>query len=133
MKSNSAISPAKRILWLGGLLTTLGLAGYQLEKDPIDRRIKRLAPEKAAQMAKAIEATVTPELAGGLSLRLWGVDSLVADPIAIDMDDKGRLYYTRTNRQKNSEFDIRSHADWEIESNRLQSIEDKRAFLHRVL
>ena len=109
------------------------LAGYQIEKDPIDRRIKRLTPEKAAQMAKAIEATVTPKLADGLSLSLWGVDSLVADPIAIDMDDKGRLYYTRTNRQKNSEFDIRSHADWEIESNRLQSIEDKRAFLHRVL
>ena len=57
----------------------------------------------------------------------------MADPIAIDIDDNGRLYYTRTNRQKNSEFDIRGHQDWEIESNRLQSIEDKRAFLHRVL
>ncbi|GAB3642869.1 DUF7133 domain-containing protein [Spirosoma arcticum] len=133
MKKNSKILPAKRIFWLGGLAATLCLAGYQIEKDPIDRRIKRLTPEKAAQMAKAIEATVTPKLADGLSLSLWGVDSLVADPIAIDMDDKGRLYYTRTNRQKNSEFDIRSHADWEIESNRLQSIEDKRAFLHRVL
>ncbi len=133
MRKNSAISPAKRILWLGGLVIIVGLAGYQVEKDPIDRRIKRLSPEKAAQMAKAIEATVTPQLAEGLSLRLWGVDSLVADPIAIDMDNKGRLYYTRTNRQKNSEFDIRGHSDWEIESNRLQSIEDKRAFLHRVL
>ncbi|MDB5241579.1 MAG: heme-binding protein [Spirosoma sp.] len=120
-------------VWLFGLAAALCLAGYQNEKDPIDRRIKRMAPEKAAQLAKTIEGTVTPELAEGLTLRVWGVDSLVADPIAIDIDENGRLYYTRTNRQKNSEFDIRNHQDWEIESNRLQSIEDKRAFLHRVL
>ncbi|MFD2935679.1 HEAT repeat domain-containing protein [Spirosoma flavum] len=123
----------KKAIWLWALVPMLCLVGYQNEKDPIDRRIKRMAPEKAAQLAKSIEATVTPELAEGLTLHLWGVDSLVADPIAIDIDDNGRLYYTRTNRQKNSEFDIRSHQDWEIESNRLQSVEDKRAFLHRVL
>ncbi|WP_420147196.1 DUF7133 domain-containing protein, partial [Spirosoma sp.] len=123
----------KQVIWSFTLASLVGLAGYQNEKDPIDRRIKRMAPEKAAQLAKTIEATVTPKLAEGLSLSLWGVDSLVADPIAIDIDDNGRLYYTRTNRQKNSEFDIRGHQDWEIESNRLQSIEDKRAFLHRIL
>lgn len=134
MKKGSTLLPAtKRIVWVGGLVTMVGLVGYQIEKDPIDRRIKRMAPEKAAQLAKSIEATVTPVLGEGLSLSLWGVDSLVADPIAIDIDDNGRLYYTRTNRQKNSEFDIRSHQDWEIESNHLQSIEDKRAFLHNVL
>jgi quinoprotein glucose dehydrogenase len=133
IKNTMSLLKNKKRLWLLALAPTLCLVGYQTEKDPIDRRIKRMAPEKAAQLAKAIEATVTPELAEGLTLRLWGVDSLVADPIAIDIDDTGRLYYTRTNRQKNSEFDIRSHQDWEIESNRLQSIEDKRAFLHRVL
>ncbi len=132
-KVKTAFSINKKIGWLCGLVPVLCLMAYQIEKDPIDRRIKRMAPEKAAQLAKAIEATVTPKLAEGLTLRLWGVDSLVADPIAIDIDDAGRLYYTRTNRQKNSEFDIRSHQDWEIESNRLQTIEDKRAFLRRVL
>lgn len=132
-KGNLSLVKNKKIVWLCALAPMLFLVSYQNEKDPIDRRIKRMVPEKAAQLAKAIEATVTPELAEGLTLRLWGVDSLVADPIAIDIDDTGRLYYTRTNRQKNSEFDIRGHQDWEIESNRLQSIEDKRAFLHRVL
>lgn len=120
-------------LWPLALAPALLLVGYQADKDPIERRIKRMVPEQAAQLARSIEALVTPELAEGLTLRLWGVDSLIADPIAIDIDDLGRLYYTRTNRQKNSEFDIRAHQDWEIESNRLQTIEDKRAFLHRVL
>ena len=100
---------------------------------PPDDRIKRMDPKEAAALAKSIEATVTPELVGGLSLKLWGVDSLVADPIGIDIDDKGNLYYTRTNRQKNSEFDIRGHQDWEIPSIALQTVEDKRAFLRKVL
>ncbi|GAB3545049.1 HEAT repeat domain-containing protein [Spirosoma fluminis] len=114
-----------------GLTTWVGLTSFM--DDPISKRIKKLAPEKAAEMAKAVEALVKPQLAEGLTLNLWGVDSLVSDPIGIDIDDLGRLYYTRTNRQKNSEFDIRGHQDWEIESNRLQTVEDKRAFLHRVL
>ncbi|SOD88698.1 DUF7133 domain-containing protein [Spirosoma fluviale] len=133
MKKSNVSPTGKKLLWLGALVPTLCLLGYQVEKDPIDRRIKRMDPAKAAQLAKSIEATVTPELAQGLSLSLWGVDSLVADPIGIDIDDNGRLFYNRTNRQKNSEFDIRGHQDWEIESNRLQTVEDKRAFLHRVL
>ncbi len=90
-------------------------------------------PAQAASIAKSIEATVTPRLAEGLTLKLWGIDSLVADPVTIDIDDMGRIYYARTNRQKDSEFDIRGHQDWEIESIQLQTVEEKRAFLHRIL
>lgn len=121
----------KKIFWIITLLPVLYLLGCQVE--PTERRIKQMDPEQAAQLAKSIESVITPELSDGLTLSLWGVDSLVADPISIDIDDLGRLYYTRTNRQKNSEFDIRSHQDWEIESIQLQTVEDKRAFLHKTL
>ncbi|HRG78221.1 MAG TPA: heme-binding protein, partial [Cyclobacteriaceae bacterium] len=102
-------------------------------EEKADKRIKQMDPGKTAALAKSIEATVTAQLAEGLTLKLWGIDSLVADPVSIDIDDQGRIYYTRTNRQKNSEFDIRGHQDWEIGSIQLQTIEDKRAFLHKVL
>jgi hypothetical protein len=116
----------------GGLLLVCSLLpAWKL--GPFDDRIKRMDPREAAAQAKAIEALVTPELGSGLTLKVWGVDSLVADPIGIDIDDKGHLYYTRTNRQKNSEFDIRGHQDWEIPSIALQTVEDKRAFLRKVL
>ena len=95
--------------------------------------IKTVAPEKIDQMKKAIEASVTPTLAEGLNIKLWGVDSLVIDPVSVDVDDHGALYYTRANRQKNSEFDIRGHQDWELRSIALQSIDDKRKFLHEEL
>ncbi len=113
------------------LVFSLLLPAWKL--GPPGDRIKKMDPKEAAALARSIEATVAPELAGGLSLKLWGVDSLVADPIGIDIDDKGHLYYTRTNRQKNSEFDIRGHQDWEIPSIALQTVEDKRAFLRKVL
>ena len=63
-----------------------------------DLRIKQMAPEQTARLADSITATATPKLADGLTLRLWGIDSLVADPIALDIDDQGRIYYTRANR-----------------------------------
>ena len=81
--------------------------------------------EKAIETRKNISAIV----ADGLVLSLWASDSLAPDPVAMDIDDKGRIYLTRTNRQKNSEFDIRGHRDWMTPSILLQSVEDRRAFL----
>ncbi len=98
-----------------------------------DTRIKAMNAERVKSLAGSIESSVTPQIAEGLTLKIWGIDSLVADPVSIDIDDQGRIYYTRTNRQKNSEFDIRGHQDWEIGSIQLTNIEEKRAFLHKVL
>lgn len=100
---------------------------------PENKRITRMDSLENANMAREIEAGVSATLDEGLSIRLWAVDSLVADPVSLDIDDAGTLFYTRTNRQKNSEFDIRGHQDWEIGSIRLKTIEDKRDFLHKVL
>lgn len=105
----------------------------QPDQAPTDLRIKDFDTTKAMQFAKSIDTTIKPELADGLTLNLCGIDSLVISPIGIDIDDNGSLYYTTTNRQKNSEFDIRGHRDWEIPSISLQTIEDKRNFLHTEL
>ncbi|NHE57403.1 c-type cytochrome [Cyclobacterium sp. GBPx2] len=98
-----------------------------------DLKIRQIDAENAKSMASQIESLVQPELEEGLEISLWASDSLVYDPISIDFDDKGNLYYSRTNRQKNSEFDIRGHQDWEIRSISLQTVEDKRAFLRAEL
>ncbi|WP_425237857.1 HEAT repeat domain-containing protein [Ulvibacterium sp.] len=83
------------------------------------------------EMAKALEArkNIAPKIADGLVLSLWASDSLAPDPIAMDIDDFGKIYLTSTNRQKNSEFDIRGHQDWMTASISLQSVEDRRNFL----
>ena len=85
-------------------------------------------------MTKAKEAreNIVAKMADGLELSLWASDSLAPDPIAMDIDTKGRIYLTRTNRQKNSEFDIRGYQHWMTPSISLQSVEDRRAFLRET-
>jgi quinoprotein glucose dehydrogenase len=130
MKKNVA---ALKITSSFAILLAILLSLPGCKQDPTDKRIKQMDPAKTVQLARSIESVVTPELADGLSIKLWGVDSLVISPIAISLDNVGKLYYTTTNRQKNSEFDIRAHRDWEIPSISLQTVEDRRAFLHKEL
>ncbi|WP_019670105.1 HEAT repeat domain-containing protein [Eudoraea adriatica] len=86
----------------------------------------------AVTIAESSQEYISPKLAEGLTLDLWASDSLAPDPIAIDIDDEGNVYLTRTNRQKNSEFDIRGHQDWMTASISLQTVEDRRAFLRKT-
>ncbi len=123
-----ALAPALAII-----LSSCGDKKENKPASPTDKRIERMQADAVTSMAKQVESSVTPQLAEGLTLRIWGVDSLVADPVALDVDDYGNVYYTRTNRQKNSEFDIRGHQDWEIGSIALKNVEEKRAFLRKVL
>ncbi len=86
--------------------------------------IKALAADQKAK---------TPiKLAVGLKIDLWASDTLAPDPIAMSIDDDGSVYLTRTNRQKNSEFDIRGHQNWMTSSIALQSVEDRRNFLKKT-
>ncbi len=87
-------------------------------------------PASALKNAAAIREKTSIKTAEGLRLDLWASDTLAPDPVAISVDDRGRVYLTRTNRQKNSEFDIRGYRHWMTASISLQTVEDRRAFLH---
>jgi quinoprotein glucose dehydrogenase len=94
----------------------------------------RIFEDSTTITVRAIEArnNISAKVADGLVLSLWASDSLAPDPVALDIDDKGRIYLTRTNRQKNSEFDIRGHRNWMTTSISLQSVEDRQNFLHET-
>ncbi len=89
-------------------------------------------PAKAAKLAKETREKTPAKVGEGLELTLWASDSLAPDPVAMSIDDWGRVYLTRTNRQKNSEFDIRGHRDWMTASISLQTVEERRAFLRKT-
>lgn len=89
-------------------------------------------PTKAVKMAKETREKTPAKVGEGLELTLWASDSLAPDPVAMSIDDWGRVYLTRTNRQKNSEFDIRGHRDWMTASISLQTVEERRAFLRKT-
>lgn len=116
-----------------GLLAVIFLSCKSSPEAPVDLRIKQMDHEEVKSMARKIEEASSPTLKEGLSMSIWAVDSLIIDPISIDMDEEGTLYYTSSGRLGKVEFDIRGHQDWEIESISLQSIEEKRAFLRKEL
>lgn len=121
--------PIKKVIYLA----SLGLLLSCKKEEPVDLRITTLTKEEIAPQAEAARNSVTPVLAEGLKLEVWGVDSLVRDPIAIHVSDDGSIYYSRSPRRNNAEFDIRGHQDWEIRSIALQTVEDKRNFLRTEL
>lgn len=86
----------------------------------------------ARKMAEEIKSHSAIKLAPGLQIGIWATDSLAPDPVAMDIDVRGHIYLTRTNRQKNSEFDIRGYPHWMTPSIALQTPEERRAFLHQT-
>ena len=87
---------------------------------------------KVVENAKAIKDKQPIKLIPGLKIQLWASDSLLQDPVAIAVDDKGAIFVNSTNRNKASEFDIRGHRDWMTESIGFQTVEDRKAFLRRT-
>jgi quinoprotein glucose dehydrogenase len=87
---------------------------------------------KVVENAKAIKDKQPIKIIPGLKIDLWASDSLLQDPVAIAVDDKGAIFVNSTNRNKASEFDIRGHRDWMTESIGFQTVEDRRAFLRRT-
>ncbi|SDQ71391.1 PVC-type heme-binding CxxCH protein [Flagellimonas zhangzhouensis] len=84
------------------------------------------------EQLKQSESIGSMQLAKGLQIQLWAPDTLAPDPIAMDIDPKGRIFFTRTNRQKNSEFDIRGYRHWMTASNSFETVADRKAFLHET-
>ena len=117
-----------RLLPLLFIITIAGSCKKAVKEEP--PLIVREDPAEAARKAKEIREGTAAQLAEGLTLSLWASDSLAPDPVAMSIDDQGNVYLTRTNRQKNSEFDIRGYRHWMTQSISWETVEDRRKFLH---
>jgi quinoprotein glucose dehydrogenase len=84
---------------------------------------------EANKKAREIREKQPIKLAEGLEIKLWAADTLSPDPIAVHVSNEGKLFYTRANRPKTSEFDIRGHQNWMTASIALQTVEERKAFL----
>lgn len=93
------------------------------------KTIRQIPSRMAQKLASDIRSEVSVEVDEGLELSLWAPDTLAGDPVAVTIDDRGRLYFTQGSRLQNSEFDIRAHRDWMTASISFQSVEDRRNFI----
>lgn len=124
------MKPMKRII----AIACTSIAIFSCTKQGKDDTFKIIYEDqsKVVENAKAIKDKQPIKIAPGLHINLWASDSLLQDPVAIAVDDKGAIFVNSTNRNKGSEFDIRGHRDWMTESIGFQTVEDRRAFLRRT-
>lgn len=120
------------ILAISTILTITNTSLAQKKPVVVKPLVVREDPKTVLSKAKEIRDKTAIKVADGLQVSLWASDSLAPDPVAMSIDDWGKIYLIRTNRQKNSEFDIRGHRDWMTESISFKTVEDRRAFLRKT-
>ncbi len=99
---------------------------------PNPPRIVRLDPAEAARLAAEARRQVKVEMAAGVDISLFAPDGLIADPIAIDLDERGTLYATSSSRAS-LPLDIRGHPSWVPTAHALRSHDDLVKFYQREL
>lgn len=93
----------------------------------------QISDDEAQQLADQAHAEVSGTFAGSLDVSLWASDTLIGDPVALDVDDQGRVLITVTNRRYSSELDVRRHPDWQIPTLSFADVDDRAAFLREKL
>lgn len=68
-----------------------------------------------------------------LQFRKWSGDLNVPDPVAVSVDNQGRVYATQTRRRKVQDLDIRQHRQWIPDDVGLRTVREKQAFFKSVL
>ena len=68
----------------------------------------------------------------GLKASLWAAEPMLANPVAIDFDEKGRLFVSETYRYRTSVLDIRDYMGMLELDLASRTIEDRSALIHKV-
>ena len=71
-------------------------------------------------------------LPSGLQAKLWAAEPMLANPVAIDFDEKGRLFVSETYRYRSSVLDIRDYMGMLELDLAARTIEDRVKLQHSV-
>ena len=83
--------------------------------------------------AEAIAAAATLSVHPGLDLDIYASEPLIANPVSITFDEKGRCYVVESHRRRTSVYDIRSFPDWLDSDFSFTKVEDRANFLKENL
>jgi len=113
----------KKILLAMGIILGSAMNGADL-KPPKSVDVKPASNEGAVAMKGF-------QVAPGLQISLVAAEPLLANPVAFDIDEQGRIYVVESFRLHKGVMDIRGHMNWLDEELASQSTEDMRAMFHR--
>lgn len=99
------MTPRRRLALL--LLAILPLALPATEIRPLPDATRAFAPVVDAASDEAALALHRMKLPPGLVARLWAAEPMLANPVAFNLDEQGRVFVAETHRYRTSVLDIR--------------------------
>jgi quinoprotein glucose dehydrogenase len=90
-------------------------------------------PKLKSASDAAERAMAKMRAAPGLKIELWAAEPLLANPVALNFDNRGRCYLIETWRFEHGVIDIRPHMDWLDDDLASKSVEDRIALVHRKM
>jgi quinoprotein glucose dehydrogenase len=112
------------VFFVAGITT---VASQTLQLEPVQRLPTPVVDPASDDAQLAIKRFSLPK---GLKASLWAAEPMLANPVAIDFDEKGRLFVSETYRYRTSVLDIRDYMPMLELDLASRTIED-RAALHR--
>jgi quinoprotein glucose dehydrogenase len=103
--------------------------GQQLDLVPADRRAETIIAPASNEAELALQIIQVPE---DLDVKLWAAEPMLVNPVAIDIDEKGRVFVSETNRYRSSTLDIRDYMEMLELDLASRTIEDREALIHSV-
>jgi quinoprotein glucose dehydrogenase len=108
---------------------TSTLCAQTLELEPAERVPHPVVNPASDEAKLAIQRFSLPR---GLQAKLWAAEPMLANPVAIDFDEKGRLFVSETYRYRTSVLDIRDYLPMLELDLAARTIEDRSAVIHKV-
>src|SRR5688500_6577275 len=99
----------------------LAAAMFGQDVGPAKERDDRV-PQGISLKDEAEAAMKKFSVSPGLAVEVWASEPLLANPVALDFDDKGRAFVAETYRRRTSALDIRKHENWTIEDLALRTV-----------
>ncbi|MDQ8203559.1 HEAT repeat domain-containing protein [Pelagicoccus sp. SDUM812003] len=96
--------------------------GQKMTLEPSDRLPDPIIDAATAETELAINQLRLPE---GIEASLWAAEPLLANPVAFDFDEQGRLFVAETYRYRTSVLDIRGYLDMLEEDMAFRTVDDR--------
>src|SRR5687767_6638184 len=124
MKSSVLISRLA-VMFVAGISA---VSSQTLELHQADRQPTPVIDPASDDATLAIQRFSVPQ---GMQVKLWAAEPMLANPVAFDFDEKGRIFVAETYRYRSSVLDIRDYM-WTLEAELAnRNLDDQKAAILR--
>ncbi|MCA9502019.1 MAG: HEAT repeat domain-containing protein [Spirochaetaceae bacterium] len=120
---------APAIVWLG----VTAVAKLTVAKEVPWSTLAGLVGSALFRPVLCVVGGCEPELAEGLVIERLGETLLEGTPVALDVDERGRVLVAEAGRMNHGTEDDRDHPDWLLDDLAARSVEDRLAYQARAI